>query len=104
MLAIIMPYSGPKTSEFEGLTSGCTVTVNHDAGRQSFKSLCLCSKLCVPSIYLSLSILWSGVQPILDTYSEAFYSRPTALTLGGEEFSVNDVCKCMRDCRVGWAE
>jgi len=25
------------------------------------------------------------------------YSRPIALTLGGEEFSVNDVCKCMRD-------
>ena len=32
------------------------------------------------------------------------YGRPIALTLGGEEFSVNDVCKCMRDCRVGWAE
>jgi len=51
-----------------------------------------------------LSILWAGVQPTLDPYAEAFYSRPIALTLGGEEFSVNDVCKCMRDCRVGWAE
>jgi len=51
-----------------------------------------------------LSILWAGVQPTLDTYAEAFYSRPIALTLGGEEFLVNDVCKCMRDCRVGWAE
>jgi len=40
----------------------------------------------------------------LTPYAEAFYSRPIALTLGGEEFSVNDVCKCMRDCRVGWAE
>ena len=54
------------------------------------------------SIYLS--ILWAGVQPTLDQYAEAFYSRPIALTLGGEEFSVNDACKCMRDCRVGWAE
>ena len=51
-----------------------------------------------------LSILWAGVQPTLDLYAEAFYSRPIALTLGGEEFSVDDVCKCMRDCRVGWAE
>jgi len=51
-----------------------------------------------------LSILWAGVQPTLDPYAEAFYSRPIALTLGGEKFSVNDVCKCMRDCRVGWAE
>ena len=51
-----------------------------------------------------LSILWAGVQPTLDPYTEAFYSRPIALTLGWEEFSVNDVCKCMRDCRVGWAE
>ena len=52
-----------------------------------------------------ISILWAGVQPTLDPYAEAFYSRPIALTLGGEEFfSVNDVCKCMRDCRVGWAE
>jgi len=52
-----------------------------------------------------LSILWaSGVQPTLDPYTEAFYSRPIMLTLGGEEFSVNDVCKCMCDCRVGWAE
>jgi len=50
------------------------------------------------------SILWAGVQPTLDPYAEAIYSRPIALTLGGEEFSVNDVCKCMRDCRVGWAE
>ena len=64
-----------------------------------------CSKLTVQSwlgIYLSLSFgqgsAYSG--PI----AEAFYSRPIALTLGGEEFSVNDVCKCMRDCRVGWAE
>jgi len=54
------------------------------------------------SIYLS--ILWAGIQPTLDPYAEAFYSRPIVLTLGGEEFSVNDVCKCMRDCRVGWAE
>ena len=54
------------------------------------------------SIYLS--IFWAGVQPALDPYAEAFYSRPIALTLGGEEFSVNDVCKCMCDCRVGWAE
>jgi len=51
-----------------------------------------------------LSILWAGVQPTLDPYAEAFYSRRIALTLGGEEFSVNVVCKCMRDCRVGWAE
>jgi len=36
------------------------------------------------SIYLS--ILWEGVQPTLDPYAEAFYSRPIALTLGGEEF------------------
>jgi len=36
------------------------------------------------SIYLS--ILWAGVQPTLDPYDEAFYSRPIALTLGGEEF------------------
>jgi len=54
--------------------------------------------------YLYLFILWAGVQPTLDPYAEAFYSRPIALTLGEEEFSVNDVCKCMRDCRVGWAE
>ena len=47
------------------------------------------------------SILWAGVQPTLDPYAEAFYSRPIALTLGGEEFSVNDVCTCVRDCRVG---
>ena len=53
---------------------------------------------------LYLSILWAEVQPTLDLYAEAFYSRPIALTLGGEEFSVDDVCKCMRDCRVGWAE
>ena len=53
------------------------------------------------SIYLYLSILWAGVQPTLDPYAEAFYSRPIVLTLGGEEFSVNDVCKCVRDCRVG---
>ena len=52
----------------------------------------------------SLSVLWARVQPTLDPYAEAFYSRPIALTLGGEEFSVNDVCNCMRDCRVGWAE
>jgi len=51
-----------------------------------------------------LSILWAGVQPTLDPYAEAFYSRPIALTLGGEELSVNDACKCMRDCRVEWAE
>ena len=37
------------------------------------------------------SILWAGVQPTLDPYAEAFYSRLIALTLGGEEFSVNDV-------------
>ena len=48
------------------------------------------------------SILWAGVQPTLDPYVEAFYSRP--IPLGGEEFSVNGVCKCMRDCRVRWAE
>ena len=54
------------------------------------------------SVYLS--VLWAGVQPTLDPYAEAFYSRPIALTLGGEEFSVNDVCKCMCDCSVGWAE
>ena len=50
---------------------------------------------------ISISILRAGVQPTLDPYAEAFYSRPNALTLGGEEFSVNDVCKCVRDCRVG---
>ena len=54
--------------------------------------------------HIYLSILWAGVQPTLDPYAEAFYSRPIALTLGGEEFSVNDVCKCVCDCRVGWAE
>jgi len=31
-------------------------------------------------------ILWAGVQPTLDPYAEAFYSRLIALTLGGEEF------------------
>ena len=52
----------------------------------------------------SYPVLRAGVQPTLDPYAEAFYSTPIALTLGGEEFSVNDVCKCVRDCKVGWAE
>jgi len=30
-------------------------------------------------------ILWARVQPALYPYAEAFYSRPIALTLGGEE-------------------
>ena len=61
------------------------------------------SRKTAHSFYLSIYPL-GRVQPTLDPYAEAFYSRPIALTLGGEEFSVNDVCKCMRDCRVGWAE
>jgi len=40
----------------------------------------------MPYEYAHLSILWAGVQPTLDPYAEAFYSRPIVLTLGGEEF------------------
>jgi len=29
-------------------------------------------------------IVWAGVQPTLDPYDEAFYSRPIALTQGEE--------------------
>ena len=69
--------------------------------KQNHLHLAVDRQITTPS---PLSILWAGVQPTLDPYAEAFYRRPIALTLGGEEFSVNDVCKCMRDCRVGWAE
>ena len=54
MLAIILPSSGPKTWGFEGLTSGCAVTVkvNRAAGRRSFKSQV---SLCVLSVNKAVS-------------------------------------------------
>jgi len=75
---------------------------NCDKYKLEWRKLCFIKMYRVSEFYLY--ILWAGVQPTLDPYAEAFYSRPIALTLGGEEFSVNDVCKCMRDCRVEWAE
>jgi len=41
-------------------------------------------------------ILRARVQPILDPYAEAFYSRPIALNQEGRSL-VNDVCECVRD-------
>jgi len=36
------------------------------------------------------------VQPTLDPYAEAFYSRPIVLTQERRSL-VNDVCECVRD-------
>jgi len=41
-------------------------------------------------------ILQAGVQPTLDPYAKAFFSRPIALTQEGRSL-VNDVCECVRD-------
>jgi len=41
-----------------------------------------------PHHLIIIIIIWAGVQPTLDPYAEAFYSRPIALTLGGEEFQL----------------
>ena len=52
-------------------------------------------------LYLSFgqgsSLLWTHTL-------RPFIAGPYCANPGREEFSVNDVCKCMRDCRVGWAE
>ena len=50
-----------------------------------------------------LSILWAGVQPTLDPYAEAFIAGSAAHCANPGRGGVfgYDVCKCMRDCRVG---
>jgi len=58
------------------------VQENFDADLPQF--VILYDKYKIALLYLS--ILWAGVQPTLDPCAEAFYSRPIALTLGGEEF------------------
>ena len=53
-------------------------------------------------IIIIIIILWAGVQPTLDPYAEAFYSRPIALTLGGEEFRLMMYASvCVTVGRVG---
>jgi len=52
----------------------------------------------IMNIYVCMyvCVLRARVQPALDPYSEAFYSRPIALTQEGRSL-VNDVCECVLD-------
>ena len=75
--------------------------LNGSPGSNSGKICCLETKTeTVSSVHCQkpgdICMLWAGVQPTLDPYAEAFYSRPIALTEEGRTL-VNDVCECVRD-------